>query len=46
MKQDGNWHSLTLAVDAPTYSTNREYKVEFIFDKSGSDPRCNAVAYH
>lgn len=42
MKQDGNWHDLNVSYHAPWAST--QVLVEFIFDKSGSDPRCDARA--
>jgi len=40
MKQDGNWHKLDVHYNAPWAAT--QVRVEFIFDKSGSDPRCDA----
>jgi len=46
MKQDGKWHSLNQTVTSPTKGTyRREFSVQFIFDKSGPDPRCSASVY-
>lgn len=44
MKQDGNWHSQTLNVATMNHS-NQSYEIQFIFDKSGPDPRCSATVY-
>ncbi|MGB3125893.1 MAG: hypothetical protein WBB95_18945 [Pseudomonas sp.] len=40
MKQDGQWHRLNWAGWVSAYNVPLE--VEFIFDKSGADPRCTA----
>lgn len=39
MKQDGQWHSQSLAIMYAPWSS-AQIRVEFIFDRSGSDPRC------
>lgn len=42
MKQDGNWHDLNLTrQNMGVGSAEVELYYEFIFDKSGSDPRCS-----
>lgn len=46
MKQDGKWNHRYAQLATTKPGTRREFKVEFIFDKSGPDPRCTAVAYH
>jgi hypothetical protein len=47
MQQDGKWHNLSLEVGGvriPHWNMLRS-EVEFVFDKSGSDPRCTAQIY-
>lgn len=42
MKQDGQWHALALNIGGiPRPASNSKgASVEFVFDKSGSDPKC------
>ncbi|MHC8286713.1 hypothetical protein ACYZUD_07730 [Pseudomonas sp. XS1P51] len=39
MKQDGQWHSQDLSITYAPWSST-QIQVEFVFDKSGSDPKC------
>ncbi|MFS2199815.1 hypothetical protein ACCD00_14955 [Pseudomonas sp. Pseusp3] len=41
MKQDGQWNAQDLSVMHAPWSS-AQIRVEFIFDKSGSDPRCTS----
>ena len=41
LKQDSQWHNLNLRVNFPAGAT--VVKFQFIFDKSGSDPSCEAT---
>lgn len=41
MRQDGNWHSLDISAVATSQpGTMAYFEVEFVFDRSGSDPSC------
>jgi len=42
MKQDGQWHDLGDFWHSPWTAT--QVRVEFVFDKSGKDPRCEGWA--
>lgn len=48
MKQDGNWHNLNLVRSNMGLgsSTKGEAYYEFVFDKSGSDPRCSTSSIY
>lgn len=47
MKQDGAWHALSLrVVGTPRPDRNATgSNVQFVFDKSGSDPKCDARVF-
>ncbi|WP_222864759.1 hypothetical protein, partial [Serratia marcescens] len=41
MKQDSEWHNIDLAASTlPSYEGQVTADVQFIFDKSGPDPKC------
>lgn len=44
MKQDSKWHNQKLTVATMNHS-HQQYEIQFIFDKSGPDPRCSATVY-